>query len=138
MKRWTAWAASTLLAFVLIAGGAFASSQGTFKITFPFKAGSQKLPSGEYVVSQKTEGQITLQQVSTGKEYSVAVLKRLEKPTPPVGEPQLAFHAVGNFEPSYTEYMTEYLLAEVWLPGEEGYLLLVTKGAHQRQIVKGK
>jgi len=45
---------------------------------------------------------------------------------------------VGNFEPSYTEYITDYLLAEVWLPGEDGFLVHTTKGAHQNQIIKGQ
>ena len=52
-------------------------------------------------------------------------------------EPQLVFDRVGNFEPSYTEYFTGYVLAEVWLPGEDGFLMHTTKGTHQTQIVKG-
>jgi hypothetical protein len=34
--------------------------------------------------------------------------------------------------------LPDYLLAEVWLPGEEGFLVQTTKGAHQNQIVKGQ
>jgi hypothetical protein len=34
--------------------------------------------------------------------------------------------------------MTDYLLAEVWLPGEDGFLVHTTKGAHQNQIIKGQ
>ena len=47
------------------------------------------------------------------------------------------FDEVGNFEPSYTEYFTVYVLAEVWLSGQEGYLVHTTKGAHKNQVVKG-
>ena len=45
---------------------------------------------------------------------------------------------VGNFEPSYTEYVTDYLLAEVWFPGQEGFLIRSLKGAHQHQTIKGE
>jgi hypothetical protein len=45
---------------------------------------------------------------------------------------------VGNFEPSYTEYMTDYVLAEFWAPGQNGFLIHAFKGAHQSQIVKGE
>jgi hypothetical protein len=30
------------------------------------------------------------------------------------------------------------VLAEVWLPREDGFLIHTTKGAHQRQILKGE
>jgi len=30
------------------------------------------------------------------------------------------------------------VLAEVWLSGEEGYLIHTTKGAHKNQVVKGE
>jgi len=30
------------------------------------------------------------------------------------------------------------LLAELWLPGEEGFLVHTTKGAHQNQVIKGR
>ena len=45
---------------------------------------------------------------------------------------------MGDFAPSYTEYMTVYVLAEVWLPGEDGYLIHTTKGAHKNKVVTGQ
>jgi hypothetical protein len=137
MKRLIALAIGTL-AFVLIAGSAIVYAQGTFKIPFKFEAGGKKLPPGEYWFAQNGEGQLTLRQESTGKEFQILFIKRLAQPTPPVEEPQLFFDMVGNFEPSYTEYMTDYVLAEVWLVGQEGFLVHTTKGAHQHQTVKGQ
>ena len=125
-------------AFGLLAGSVAAYAQGTFKISFAFKADGKNFAPGEYWIGPKDDGQILLRQESTGKETLIPVLKKLEQLKPPVEEPQLVFHAVGNFAPSYTEYMTEYLLAEVWFPGQDGFLLHVTKGAHQRQTVKGQ
>ncbi len=127
-----------ILAFALIAGATVAYAQGTFKIPFKFEAGGNKLPPGEYWVAQKGDGQLTLRQESTGKEFQIPFIKRLAQPNPSVDAPQLVFDMVGNFEPSYTEYMTDYLLAEMWLPGEDGFLVHITKGAHKLQTVKGQ
>ncbi len=137
MKRLSALAVVTLV-FVLIAGSAITYAQGTFKVPFKFEAGGKKLPQGEYWVAQSGEGQLTFRQQATGKEFQIPFIKRLAQPTPPVGEPQLVFDMVGNFEPSYTEYVTEYVLAEMWLVGEEGFLVHTTKGAHQHKPVKGE
>jgi hypothetical protein len=137
MKR-LGFLAVLAVAFVLIAGGATLYAQGTFKVPFEFKAAGKKLPAGEYWVGQKGGKEIALRKLPDGPEVLVPFTQRLEQPNPPVAEPQLVFHAVGNFEPSYTEYVTEYVLAEFWLPGADGFLVHTTKGAHQRQTVKGQ
>ena len=73
-----------------------------------------------------------------GEEVLIPFIQRLPKAEPRIEEPLLVFDEMGNFEPSYTEYVTEYLLAEVWQPGEEGFLVRTTKGAHQHKTVKGQ
>ena len=127
-----------VVALVLVAGAREASAQHIFKVPFAFHAGDAKLPAGEYRVTQKDDSHLTLRQEATGKEFQVAFTKRLPQPNPAIGEPQLAFDEVGNFEPSYTEYMTDYLLAEVWLPGADGFLVHTLKGAHKTQIIKAQ
>jgi len=122
---------------VLIAGSTLAYAQGTFKIPFKFEAGGKKLPPGEYRVAQKGDGQIALRKEPSGEEVLIPFTSRLTQTGRPLEEPQLVFDMVGNFEPSYTEYVTDYVLAEVWLPGEDGFLVHTTKGAHQNQTVKG-
>jgi len=126
------------LAFVLIAGGTLVYAQGAFKIPFKFEAGGKKFPPGEYWVAPKGDGQLALRQESTGAEVLIPFIKRLEQPKPANEEPRLVFDMVGNFEPSYTEYVTDYVLAELWLPGEDGFLVHTLKGAHQSQTVKGQ
>jgi hypothetical protein len=98
----------------------------------------KKFPAGEYWIAQKGEGQVALRKEPGGEEVLIPFLERLPQPETPLTEPQLVFDVVGNFEPSYTEYVTDYLLAEVWFPGEEGFLTHTTKGAHQNKIVKGE
>jgi hypothetical protein len=105
-----------------LAAAAPAGAQATFKIPFAFESG---------------DAQITFQQVSTGKETVLPVTEPLKPPQPPVAEPRVVFDETGAFEPSYTEYFTIYVVAEVWLSGQEGYLIHVTKGAHKTRVVNG-
>ncbi len=126
--------AASLTLFIK-AGGA--DSKALFKIPFKFEAGGKKLPAGDYSVLQKGNGQISLWKETGGEEILIPFLKRLEQPKPPLAEAQLVFDVVGNFEPSYTEYITEYVLAEVWLVGQDGFLIHVTKGAHKTETIKG-
>lgn len=128
----------TILVFTFAAGSGACFAQAIFKIPFPFQAGGKKFPAGEYRISNKGTEQVIMRQEPNGSEVAVPVLKTLPQPAPPIAEPQLNFDAVGNFEPSYTEYMTDYLLAEVWLSGQDGFLLHITKGGHSHQTVKGQ
>jgi len=137
MKRFVVVSVTTL-AFIVAAGVSLIYAQAMFKVPFPFEAAGKKFPQGEYSVAQKGDGPITLRQEATGKEVQISILKKLAQPTPPVADPRLVFDEVGNFEPSYTEYFTVYILAEVWLPAQDGLEVHVTKGAHQNKIVKGE
>jgi len=135
--RLTVWVAA-VMALALVAGAPQAFAQGTFKIPYEFEAGGTKLRAGEYRVAQKDDSHITLRQEATGKESQIPFTKRLPQPSPALEEPQLVFDMVGNFAPSYTEYVTDYVLAEVWLQGADGFLVHVTKGAHKTQTIKGQ
>ncbi len=113
-------------------------AQAVFKVPFAFESGGKKFAAGEYRVTRTGDGPVTFQQVSTGKDAAVPVSEKLKPAEPAVAEPRLVFDEVGNFEPSYTEYFTVYVLAEVWLTGQEGYLVHTTKGAHKNQVIKGE
>ena len=136
MKRQT-MATVAALALFLVAGVASAFAQAEFKVPFPLQAGGKKLAAGDYAVAKTADGGLVLRQVSTGKETPVAVIERIAQPVPPVAEPRLVFDEVGDFAPSYTEYITVYVLSEVWLPGEDGFRVHVTKGAHKTKVVSG-
>jgi hypothetical protein len=137
MKRLAIWAVPAL-AFFLIAGATPAFAQSSFKIPFTFQASGTSLAKGEYSVVPKDDSHITLRQESTGKEFQVTFTKRLPQPSPALADPQVVFDVVGNFAPSYTEYVTDYVLAEVWLQGADGYLIHTMKGAHTTQTIKGE
>lgn len=125
------------LAMTVVFGALPADAQTTFKVPFNFESGGKKFAAGSYVVTRTGDGQVTFKQVTTGKETALPVTGTLDPPSPPAGEPRLVFDEVGNFEPSYTEYFTVYVLAEVWLSGQEGYRVHTTKGAHKTRVVPG-
>ena len=137
MKRRAVWPA-VALAFLLFAGGTSAFAQGIFKIPFKFEAGGKKFPAGNYWIGMKAEGQIAIRQESKDTEVVIPYLQKLAPPETPLAEPQLDFYVVGNFEPSYTEYITDYVLSEVWLSGQEGFQIRSMKGTYKHQVVKGQ
>jgi hypothetical protein len=126
------------IALVLVAGSARAFAQDKFTIPFAFKAAGTSLPKGDYSVVKSDDSSVTLRQESTGKEFQIPFTKRLPQPNPQVSDPQLVFDVVGDFAPSYTEYITDYLLAEVWQPGADGFLIHAMKGAHNTQTIKAQ
>ncbi len=136
MKRFAIWA-SIVMAMILVAGSIAASAQATFKIPFEFKAVGKKIPAGEYWLGLSGEGQLLLRQISAGKELLIPFTEKLPPPDQPAAEPRLIFDEVGDFAPSYTEYFTVYVLSEVWLSAEEGFLVHTTKGAHKERTVTG-
>jgi hypothetical protein len=124
--------------FVLVAAASPARAQSTFKVPFNFESGGKKFAAGPYMVARTGDAQVTFRREATGKEVVVPFTGKLPPVEPAVAEPRLVFDEVGNFEPSYTEYFTVYVLAEVWLSGQEGYLIHTTKGAHKERIIKGE
>ncbi|MBN2264884.1 MAG: hypothetical protein JW775_03630 [Candidatus Aminicenantes bacterium] len=126
-----------VLSLVLGLGIALAADQADFKVPFPIRAGGKNLAAGDYAVSSAGEGGLVLRQVSSGREVPLTVLERIARPDPAPAEPRLVFDEVGDFAPSYTEYITVYVLSEVWLPGQDGYRVHITKGAHKTKVVTG-
>ena len=131
-----ATATMAVLVTLLGAGVSRASAQTAFKVPFPFQAGGSKLPSGDYTVLKTADGSLAFRQSATGKEFKVPFTERLAQPAPPLAEPQLVFDEVGDFAPSYTEYVTVYILSEVWFLREDGFRTHTTKGAHRTRVVK--
>jgi hypothetical protein len=129
--------ASLVLVFSLFLGSGQAYCQATFKIPFKFDAEGKTYPQGDYRVVQQEEGKITLRREATGEEVSIPVLEKISPPGIPIEAPQLIFDMVANFEPSYTEYVTDYLMAEVWLTVKDGYLVLAGERAEYTKSVKG-
>jgi hypothetical protein len=127
-----------IVAALVLAAAGQAMAQSTFKVPFKWESGGKKLAAGEYVVARTADGQVAVKQAATGKETVLPVADTLKpggEVEPGATGARLVFDEVGNFEPSYTEYFTVYVLAEVWLSAGEGYLIHTTKGAHKHRTV---
>ncbi len=137
MRRMALAALGTLL---LLAGPAAgqATSPALFEMPFKFKVASQDFAAGEYRVHVNDEGRIVLHAVATGRETAFPVAGRLDPPAEPAEVPRLVFSVVGNFAPSYSEYITEYVLTEAWLGGDGGLLIRAFRGTYEKQVVKGR
>jgi hypothetical protein len=129
--------AALVLVLTLFLGANLAYSQATFKIPFKFEVEGKSFPPGNYWVAQQEEGKITLRRETGGGEVLIPFIKKLEQPDPPVEDSQLIFDMVANFEPSYTEYVTEYLLAEIWLTAKGGFLVLTGERSEYTKSVTG-
>lgn len=128
---------SPLPAADLNSGQSSAPPSALFKIPFEFRAAGKKIPAGKYWFGFNQAGKLLLRQVATGKELELQVLEKLSPPEQLPAEPRLVFDEVGDFAPSYTEYFTVYVLSEIWLTGQDGFLIHVTKSQHKEKIVSG-
>jgi hypothetical protein len=102
------------------------------KIDFPFKVGDKVLPAGDYEFVRDTQAMVFRIQ-GQGQEAKegafVPILTRLASEFHPKGQDRhLAFDVVGG----------AYILSEIWIPTEDGYLVQATKGAHTHKVVNAK
>lgn len=98
-------------------------------IDFQFTAGGKVLPAGEYEFKRDTTAPMFRVQ-GEGKNFVMApVVTRMAKEMHTTPEDaHIVFDKVGD----------TYLLSEIWIPGEDGFLLLATKGAHEHKVVNVK
>ena len=99
------------------------------KIDFPFKVEGKVLPAGEYAFTRDAQA-MTFRVQGQGKEGAIApILTRMawEMHTT-VQDSHLTFDVVGD----------TYSLSEIWIPGEDGYLIQMTKGPHTHKVVNVK
>ena len=129
VKRWSfRWLAAAAMGIALfgVATPARAQAMATMTIDVPFVAASQTLPAGAYSVRIQ-DGKATLQ-LTDGKGPSVVMivvtrLGRHDKDT----DAEFVFDKVNK----------ELRLSEIWLPGQDGFLLLATAGEHVHQVIGG-
>ena len=128
MKR-TLWFTIAGLAITLMAGTAPARAQGLgakATIAFPFEVNGKVLPAGTYSFeTQSPELLLVRSTTDVRVEVPAMIITRLAA-RGTVTEPDLVFDKVG----------TRYYLSEVWLQGEDGYLVFAAKGGHSHSSVK--
>ncbi len=119
------------LIILLAAASVYAQHTLVVKIDFPFTVEGKALPAGEYeFVGEGTGGIEAFGIRSAGKGVAtVPVLTHLagEIHTTPQ-DAHVVFDVVGD----------THLLSEIWLVGEDGYLVLATKGPHKHKVINVK
>lgn len=98
------------------------------KIDFAFTVEGKALPAGQYEFLKDAEEPTVFQVRGAGNNFALAtIITRLSGEMHAVPQvPHLVFDMVGD----------TYALAEVWIPGEDGYAVLVTKAPHTHKVVK--
>ncbi len=119
-----------LTSILLVAVFAFGQSRIISKATIPFAFSVQGsvLPAGEYDFSEDGNATtITVRATARGGASAFTpVITRLAAgihTTPK--DAHIVFDRVGE----------SYTLAEIWLPGEDGFVLHATKGKHEHRIM---
>ena len=95
-------------------------------IPFPFTVEGKVLAPGEYTLARNDMGS-EFAVTGTGKNLALApILTRINGVMDKTQQhTHLVFDVVGD----------THLLSEIWIPGEDGYLMLVTKGAHTHKVI---
>jgi len=117
-------AVSAGLSLFGVAAPASAQSRGKATINFAFTAGKVALPAGVYNI-EAADGRITL----TAQDHKVPTVML------PVIT-RLGRHDADKFvEVVFDKTGDKLSLAEIWLDGRDGYLVLSTSTAHEHRVV---
>jgi len=114
------------------AGFAYGQSQPAqikVSIDFPFTVGGKVLPAGQYEFLRDSTAPIFRVQ-GEGKIGGIAqILTRTagEIHTTPE-DAHLVFDVIGDVT----------ALSEIWIPGQDGYIMLMTKGPHTHKVINVK
>lgn len=96
------------------------------KVGFDFFAFGHPYQSGKYVIELTPAGKVSLRSEKGKEAAEVTPLKSLGKDEK-VKSTKLVFALVGSAR----------ILSEVWLPGQEGYLVASVSGEHDEQVLGG-
>jgi hypothetical protein len=130
MKTAPVVAAAVLAVLALTGSTTFAQTSAqrsaVVKVDFPFVVNGGDLPAGSYLFQIDKDQVLVRSQTGPGKGAIINVLTRLGRHDKDA-EPEIVFDKVGG----------KFLLSEVWLAGEDGYLLLSTKEQHDHRVLGG-
>lgn len=119
----------TALTVLLSAPSAFGQDTAKSNIPFAFQVSTKTLPAGEYTFTiDRFNGVVKVNGDKTGAEEMIitAIIGR-----PYTGDPNeshIVFDKSGN----------QYILSEIWVPGEDGVLVHATKGPHTHHVIHAK
>jgi hypothetical protein len=118
-----------IAAFMFVVHPAVSQAQDSARVTigFPFVAEGKTMPAGEYELTLNSDHTaFTLAAVPKGTGLFLTTVTRLAASEPPAGDFHIVFDKVGD----------AYYISEVWLPGEDGYLVYAAPGKHTHHIIR--
>jgi len=124
MKRHVRAVVAALAAAIAVGGAVAQAQTADVQIGFAFQAGGKTLPAGKYNVSVSVNGQVVVR--GSGGQVTMLAITRLGRLNGSAN-PELVFDRVGD----------TVTLSEIWMPGEDGFLLAGTKEMHTHALVKG-
>jgi hypothetical protein len=111
-----------------ISQAASAQTQYDFKIQNGFVANGKALPPGSYVFSVNPAGDmVTLEPTSPKGASVMLVVETRVAEHKPLAAPEVVFDKLNG----------QLNVSELLVPGEDGYMLLVTKAKHTHESVTG-
>ncbi len=122
-------ASAVLLVLVIAAAGYGQEPKILAKLDFAFMVGNKALPAGDYQFIRDEAA--TAFRVTDGKKDH-ALLPVITR---------VARSPLGNMPDSYLVFdvvSDKYILSEIWLPGDDGYLVATTKELHTHKVVPAK
>ncbi len=119
--------AALVLVLVVHPAVSYAQTSAFADVAFKFVAAGKDMAPGKYELRLDNDrSAFTLVSPSGSGEFLLTVT-RLAASEPPSSDTRFVFDKVGD----------TYYLSEVWLPGEDGYLLYAAKEKHTHRTVKG-
>ncbi len=118
-----------LLAVVALA--ASLSAQGPTvveKVNFAFTVGKVDLPAGDYIFERNGELLFHVHSLDLKAEPQALVSATTRLATTPGKQAMAVFDHIGD----------KYVLSEIWLPAEDGYLVSSATAKHTHAVVTGK
>jgi hypothetical protein len=117
----------TIAALVVVSGALAYAQPASIEISFPFVAGGKDFAAGKYSFEARN--------MATGP---MIVLRGAAETQNMLSITRLARHDQDpDFEVAFDKIGGKFFLSEVWFPGEDGYLVLSTKEAHEHAVQGG-
>jgi hypothetical protein len=118
------------VAILAAPGSAYAQGGSQYlvtKVDFPFNVNGQTFEPGSYRVERRADMPTLMIQAVGGKASgTVPIVTRLAKRDGGSKDSGLVFDKVGE----------TYVLSEVWIPGQDGFLVNETREEHVHAVVK--
>ncbi len=105
----------------------YAQDVAIMNMPFKFTVGKSVMQPGKYRVTVSPDESMIMVTPERGQAVMAAAITRLAQHVP-LPDARLVFDRVGE----------EYTLSEIWLPGQDGYLVHDTKVPHKHHIIKAE